>query len=389
MITPEEIKTKAINKYNAFLEAYLADQPFFPLIIPANKKPATEYEKFQREITRLVAGSKAGKGYGYTIAYREVVSQKLGRQQLPGRISFESQSDYLRFIGKLTEFVSFQANVKLILNTIPALKDWLFRRYQVVIQNQGKWESLLQVCRYFSDTPRPNLYIRELPVPVHTKFIEENQTVLRELLDQLIPEWLDPAATQFEKRFHLKYNEPQIRILILDPVVAAQSFSGIADLTIRQSDFEQLQLPLRQVIILENKTNFVNIENFLTLPQLPKTAAIFGQGFGLSALKGAAWLKAVQVYYWGDLDAHGFQILAQLRSYFPQTESLMMDWKTLQSFAADWVTGTLTTVEALQHLTPAENEVFNYLKAQNLRLEQEKISHQYATAYIEGQLQQY
>jgi hypothetical protein len=51
-----------------------------------------------------------------------------------------------------------------------------------------EWADILRVCRYFQLHPRPNLYLRELPIKVHTKFIEEHKGILRELLEIVLPE---------------------------------------------------------------------------------------------------------------------------------------------------------------------------------------------------------
>jgi len=44
------------------------------------------------------------------------------------------------------------------------------------------------------------------------------------------------------------------------------------------------------------------------------------------------WLSDKNIYYWGDMDIHGFQILSQLRSYFPHVRSIMMDMETYRTF---------------------------------------------------------
>jgi hypothetical protein len=133
-------------------------------------------------------------------------------------------------------------------------------------------------------------------------------------------------------------------------------------------------------LILENKTNFSNIDNFLTLPEMRKTIAVFGKGFQLNLLKNAVWLRDKRIIYWGDIDAHGFQMLSQLRSYFPQTRSLMMDRETFREFASYCADGPETTALRLLHLTPEEHDVFSHLASlrEKNRLEQEKISHKYA-----------
>ncbi|QBD83792.1 hypothetical protein EPA93_45535 [Ktedonosporobacter rubrisoli] len=43
----------------------------------------------------------------------------------------------------------------------------------------GDWSDLIAVCDYFLEHPRPACYIREIPVAVHTKFIEQHSGILR------------------------------------------------------------------------------------------------------------------------------------------------------------------------------------------------------------------
>jgi hypothetical protein len=47
------------------------------------------------------------------------------------------------------------------------------------------------------------------------------------------------------------------------------------------------------------------------------TMAVFGSGNRVGALKNAAWLSTVNIFYWGDIDVQGFQILSQLRAFHP------------------------------------------------------------------------
>jgi hypothetical protein len=91
-----------------------------------------------------------------------------------------------------------------------------------------------------------------------------------------------------------------------------------------------------------------------------------------------------RIFYWGDIDVHGFQILSQLRFYFPQTRSLMMDQETFQAFRNYCVIGAESLVTQLPHLTAEEHDLYNNLLSlpEKNRLEQEKISHQYAVHKI-------
>ena len=163
-------------------------------------------------------------------------------------------------------------------------------------------------------------------------------------------------------------------------------FFGVNDLSIPHTQFVSLNVPCKRVFVLENHTNFSNIFNFLTLPHLAESIAIFGKGFQIGLLKNARWLSDKQIIYWGDIDAHGFQILSQIRGYFPKTHSCMMDFETFNDFKDLAITGIDTTMPELAHLTPDEHQLFTHLLELNERnrLEQEKIPHAYAIKKIVG-----
>jgi hypothetical protein len=48
-------------------------------------------------------------------------------------------------------------------------------------------------------------------------------------------------------------------------------------------------------------------------------------GYGFDNLAAALWLQQKDIYYWGDIDTHGFAILNQLRGFFPHAVSFLMD----------------------------------------------------------------
>ena len=119
----------------------------------------------------------------------------------------------------------------------------------------------------------------------------------------------------------------------------------------------------------------------LAFPIKRDSIVIWGHGFGVDIMKNVEWLKTKKIYYWGDLDAYGFQILSEIRTYFGQVESFMMDRNTFDLFY-EGDKGTETNVEKDLCLTPEENEMFRYLKENNLRLEQEKIPLEYVRTNI-------
>ena len=127
--------------------------------------------------------------------------------------------------------------------------------------------------------------------------------------------------------------------------------------------------------------------NFLTLPYLPDSFAIFGGGYAVQTLKSVVWLSNCSIFYWGDLDDHGFRILSQLRSYFPQTTSIMMDIKTFDTFQEFAVTVAKTSIDNLPHLTFKEQALYNHLAMYQKRLEQERITQTYANQLLHNCLQ--
>jgi hypothetical protein len=251
--------------------------------------------------------------------------------------------------------------------------NWLEAHWKWVIEYADDWDGLILVCHYFLQNPRPNLYIRELPIAVHTKFIETHQSILRKLLDELMPTSFQQGESEFEKRYGLKYREPLLRFSVLDEAMANTYFSGLNDMSIPIGAFAALKIPVAQVIIVENKTA---LDLFLTLPKLPKTMSIFGSGFGVTLLKSVAWLQDTPILYWGDVDAQGFEILAQLRSTFPKTKSFLMNELIFKQYKHFVQNGTETTLKMLPALTTEEYQLYKQLVETNQRLEQEKIEHQ-------------
>lgn len=382
MITPKEIREKTERKYISFLQSLVEQEPFEKMVIRGDKSyTKSSLPEFEREIQLIHSHSKEKKGYGYTLEFQKVKTKYLGTQDLPISIYFDNEKDFLKFLGRENEVDSFKSNVEIILREFPELKVWIIKSPKKVIDNANEWQSILQVCQYFKQNPKPNFYIRELPVKVHTKFIERNKSIIRELLDVLISEHVKSEEKEFENRFNLKYAEPQIRFKVLDKTISDSFFSGIDDIAIPVSQFEKLNLPIKKVLVVENKTTLYAT---LTLPKMNDTIAIFGSGFKVSSLKNIRWFDKLTLLYWGDMDVQGFEILSQFRTYFPQTKSVLMDKQSFIKFFED-DDGTPTNILTKLNLTDEEQQLYDILKTNNWRLEQEKIPLEYVNKYFENE----
>ena len=237
----------------------------------------------------------------------------------------------------------------------------------------GDWSKLLDVCNYFLKNPNPGLYMREIPLPIHTKFIEQHTKILRILLDTLMPAvHINLEERHFARRFGLRYDEPLIRLRLLDPDTITVDPFPFHDLSIPVSELAQWSHAPIKCLIVENK------QTFLTLPFLSDTIALWGGGFRVELLAQLTWLQSQEIFYWGDIDAHGFQILALLRRNFPQTHSVMMDEETLLAFKPFIGQGTLTNVLEPNFLTSSEMYIYRRVQTENLRLEQEHIPPMFA-----------
>ena len=379
MISPNEIKTKAERKYASFLQSIVQEIPFSRIIITGDKTyNKTTISDFQKEILALVNQSKEKKGFGYTLDYQTIKTKTIGTQQLPTNIYFDTEKDFLKFLGKEKEVENFINEWQIIYTNFPELKDWIIKNPIKIIQHQGKWESILKVCNYFKNCPKPNLYIRELPVNVNTKFIESNQSIITELLGIIIQNHINVNEKEFEKRFNLKFREPLVRFKVLDKDISQSFFSNLDDISIPVSQFESLKLPLKQVLIVENKTTLYTT---LTLPKMERTIVIFGQGNAVTNIQNAKWLNDINVLYWGDIDVHGFEMLSRIRKHFKHTQSVLMDKTTFDKYFESDL-GKPTTDTTALNLTDNERELYNLLKTNNWRLEQEKIPLGYVNQYF-------
>jgi hypothetical protein len=376
MITPTEITRRAERLYLPFLHAWLHGEDFFPQAFPVGKLPM-DYLELSAGVARLLKGAKSQHGLGYAVYLRPQETRRHGLQSLPVRILIDSEYDLLRLIGKEAEFTAFRADVALIRAQVPQLEAWLAQHPARVIEYHDEWPDLLRVCEYFLAHPWPQCYIRELPIAAHTKFVEGHTGILRQLLDALLPpQGIDQAENMFERRFGLRYDEPLVRVRLLDPDLQRQLRLPFSDVSAPLSQFARLELGGHRCLIVENKMTF------LTLPTMRDTFALFGGGFNVGLLSGIEWLADCVLLYWGDLDAQGFQILSLLRAAFSAATSLLMDEATFTAFRAFAVPGTPSAIAEVPHLTPPERALSDLLARENLRLEQERISQSYVIAHL-------
>ena len=384
MLTPIDVRKKALSSWNSgrILGAVARnDEDFFPLRLAWGRPTAKQLSNDFSAIRERIAEIKQHAGpdnMGYTIEWQEINHRRFGRQQIPAALLF-SLEGFLHCTGRKKAFQQFVADLELIRSRHPILAEWLSARPMTVVKQAGKWPQLLLIVEYFKTHPQPDLYLRQLDIAgVDSKFIEQHKKILTDLLDLVLPATaVDQTVTGlahhgFERRYGLKFDEPLIRLRFLDP--SRVPAPGCTDLTLPLSGFTRLQPACSRVIITENKING------LSFPPVPDSVIIFGLGYGIHSLADTDWLQDKDIYYWGDIDTHGFSILSLVRSFLPQTRSFLMDRETLLDHRSLWgqEENSKRCLDTLLHLTPAEQTLYDELKnntlALNVRLEQERIS---------------
>jgi hypothetical protein len=285
-----------------------------------------------------------------------------------------TEADAVALLGVAERVARFEQLVALTLASFPQLTTWLARSAAALLEHEAHWPRVLAVLTWLRSNPRPGIYLRQLEVPgVDSKFIEGQRALLSELLDLVLPSDAivseATGAKQFELRYGVLSKPPLVRFRMLD---SSQQLGGLTDIATPATHFAKLQLDVDRIFITENEING------LAFPSCSRSIVIFGLGYGLARLADVHWLADKDVWYWGDLDTHGFAILDRLRVRLSHTRSFLMDRETLMVHSSQWVHEPAAVVADLPRLHVDEASLYDDLRSNRLgagiRLEQERIA---------------
>jgi hypothetical protein len=338
---------------------------------PNTSQMADRFNEVRHWIARLDAEARF-----YRIVWRQVRHQILGANTVPSQIWIDSLDDALEWIGRRKDAGRFDRLLALTRERQPELISWMITRPLRVLELAADWKRLLDIVAWMQRHLRPGIYLRQVDIPgVHTKFIEAHRAVLGELLDLVLP----PAAVDgthrgiggFCHRYGFADKPLRQRFRLLDAALALVPTGTDQDFTVSGDTFARLKIPVKRIFITENEINF------LAFPSCAESMVIFGAGYGFDALAKAGWLHERRIFYWGDIDTHGFAILDQLRAHFPQAASFLMDRATLMAHRHCWGAEPRPETRELTRLTAAEHLLYDDLRqnriGERLRLEQEMI----------------
>jgi hypothetical protein len=377
--TPTDLADQVLRVWTKgrILAARMTGEPLFPLALkmrrPDTRAYGAHFEKVRSWIRVLEDGARTRRGFGYDIEWTEINHRQLGRNRIPDRVAVPTEADALRLIGMEKEAARFEQLRQLTEGTFHILTEWLARKPFVALDNARDWSRILAVLAWFCNHPNSGLYLRQLDIEgVDTKFIESRKALLAELLAVVAARTADQpnsSTLTFEQRYGLKSKPPIIRFRVLDRSLAV---AGLLDVATPAAEFASLAMPARRIFITENEVNG------LAFPDVAGGMVVFGLGYGLELLCSAVWMQDRDIYYWGDIDTHGFAMLDRLRAIFPAARSLLMDRETLLAHRALWVREDTPFRGPLMRLESNEHALFEALVHNRLgdgiRLEQERVS---------------
>ena len=365
------------------LQEYLRDSDFFPRRLsfksPDSKALANEFDAVRcwiGEIRKLT---------GFRVVYKTVRHRVIGENSLPAEVWVDDLGTAIALLHKQREVTAFSQLVAQTQQRAPELLSWVGRFPLRALALTDAWPKLLDFVLWRQQHSSPAIYLRQVSLPgIDTKFIEQHRSVLASLLDLCLPaEQIDHAMTgnrQFEQRYGFRGKPERIRFRLLDTELALLPGTD-NDISVTASDFQALHKQpefasqIKRVYITENEINF------LAFPAQKNSLVIFGAGYGFDALAQANWLFRTEIFYWGDIDTHGFAILDQLRGKFPHVQSLLMDATTLMAHREFWGQEIRSESRELSRLTTDEQTLYQDLLAgkyqANLRLEQERVNYEY------------
>ena len=356
MLTPNDIRKKALRHYPTFLAAVLRRERFFPLEIKGNKGRANApMDELVPALRRLLESEKKQLGYGYSVLLKSVNTRHAGTISMPDQILFENVEDYLKYIDKESEFLAFRNAAMQTRKEVPVLQNWMSENPQKVLKNLQNWSFLLQISAFLLKNPRFGQFSRALPIHIPATFVEQHQAILAELLEAILPpEAIDFSTTIFEKRFGFLRDEPLVRVRFLDKNNSpfAEKTDNIA---LPISAWQQDEISAKNVYFILDKINF------LRFPRRADSVAIFLTKAMLKELESLSFLNEKSIYFWGDLSVLHLQILSLLRQQFSGVQSLFIEQKILEKYQLFIETVKPSKIERITHLQAEEEAVLAVL----------------------------
>ncbi len=438
MLLPKDVEKKILKQEfenkNNLTQRLLGQRPYpikINLQLPTEKKQAADFKSYQhflekwRDYPQQKFVKRIDKAYSF-----------MQSTNLPCEFVINNEDEFLEFLPpayskEIRTFVT-RANALSLLFPNTQKEDFYFLLKRIIKFSSDDFEKILNVIpQLHENLGNGTLFIRALPLKgIDTKFLENSDNefiimatlkvagIIKEnLCNDLEEKNIDEITnldsvqetsslssistekdiTNNEKNLETEINDTTlskflnvrekpkgfINVMLLDPELY-HYYHGLSMFKISQEELYLKDLPCDNILVVENE------QSGYMLPTLRNTIAIFGCGKNLAWSK-ADWLKSKKkIFYWGDLDSHGFAMLANFRENVgSRVQSILMDRKTIELHLEGRVNepSSETSIK-INQLTDDEQNALKFLQSSELnRLEQEKLEGEYVFHKLKSALE--
>ena len=325
--------------------------------------------------------------YPELVEWQERQYRQLSEQRVPVKLRIFSLQQLTELLGTEQQLENWLDKISSFLKQSFVHDRHQHRLFQTLIHHleqierysQQEWQWLIQLIEQLKPNMGAGLYLRALPLSaVNTKFLEQNLLLTEVICNVLYDDEIVLAGGLLA---WLDCLDSPKGWLTIKPVClnVQEKLGGLPVFQLSTEVLDQFELPAERIIVVEN------IQSGLACPYLENSIVVCGGGKNISWMN-AKWLQHKQVFYWGDIDSEGLNILSMVRQKIPHVIALMMDEATVLQFQNHMVDEPDSIFSEPQYLTADELKLFHDLRAQtfkNRRLEQERISVDWVHRYLE------
>lgn len=365
--TPEEVAAKLRRRWadGSLLSALARSEPFpsQDLVVrgPKASQIGADLGAVQQWVSELERGSRGSARF--QIIYAEIGGREFGRNRIPSRVRIESYDQAWAILGVEPEVARYQEILSHV-GQVEQVHAWVVDKPLKAIEVTDDWPVLLAAYQWLEAARGSGRYLRTIDVPgVDTKFVERHRSLLGTLLG------VSGTASGFARELGLASKPEVLRMRF------GSGFAGlpstITEAAFRVDEVANLRVGVQAAVVVENETTF------LSLDPPSEGVLLWGKGFDTDRVGRMRWLSGVPVWYWGDLDTHGFAILNRLRAWLPQTTSFLMDRESLLQHRDRWGAEPSPSSARLDRLDSDELALYADLIGDRygsaVRLEQERL----------------
>jgi hypothetical protein len=365
------------KKYQAHLKAIIVSESIFPIKLIGGTDKPTNHIECSEGIAYFLSNEKKEDKKGWTIQWHNIKVNKK-KEEWPSKIFIETEEDLLFLLNKEKEMAKFKQILQQLVGWNPAIQERLVKHSKDIIPLENTWKDICIVVDHLLQYNVSEYYLRNLPISVHSKFMEQHKSIIISFLKHLAPERFTSESKDLSEVLGLKIKEHLFRIKWLDGALAKTYSIDLEVMGISLSGLQGLDINVKEIWLVENETNLYLV------PKRKNALAICSRGFAVNLLKDIPLFEKVKLFYWGDLDMHGFTILHQCRAIYHHVTSVMMDVETITFHWSEYqLIDTKIISSNLPLLHPNEMKAFEILYPHG-RIEQEKLNQQYIHHYIQN-----